>query len=46
MDAVPGVRGNWWLGGSGLTGVCGPVGPETFALCEQVSVEADHQPAA
>lgn len=37
MDG-PGVRGNWWLGGSRL--------PETFALCEQVSVEADHQPAA
>lgn len=45
-DAVPGVRGNWWLGGSRLAGVCGPVGPETFALCQQVSVEADHHPAA
>lgn len=30
-----------YMDGPGVPGF-----PETFALCEQVSVEADHQPAA
>lgn len=45
-DVVPRIGQNRWLSGSRQTGVCSPVGPEAFGLCEQVCVETNQQPVA